>query len=130
MGMNMRGYQQYKEDSLNTMTQGELLNLVYDELYKRLTQAGIAIEQKQYEAGEAMVERSIMIIRYLDSALDRRYPVSAELSRLYEFFCYELNRVKFGRNMTELERIKNMVGELRDSFKQAETNVISDGKAV
>ena len=33
--MDMRGYQRYREDSLNTMTQGELLLLLYDELIKR-----------------------------------------------------------------------------------------------
>ena len=30
--MDMKGYQQYKEQSVNTMTQGELLLLLYDEL--------------------------------------------------------------------------------------------------
>ena len=35
--MEMRGFQQYKEQSINTMTQGELLLLLYDELVKRLT---------------------------------------------------------------------------------------------
>ena len=37
--MDLRGYQHYREDVLNTMTQGELLLLLYDELVKRLTQA-------------------------------------------------------------------------------------------
>ena len=37
--MDMRGFQQYKEQSVNTMTQSELLLLLYDELFKRLTQA-------------------------------------------------------------------------------------------
>ena len=35
--MDMRGFQQYKEQSVNTMTQSELLLLLYDELFKRLT---------------------------------------------------------------------------------------------
>ena len=30
--MDMRGYQRYREDSLSTMTQGELLLLLFDEL--------------------------------------------------------------------------------------------------
>ena len=30
--MDMRGYQHYREDAVNTMTQGELLLLLYDEL--------------------------------------------------------------------------------------------------
>ena len=44
--MDMRGYQQYREQSLNTMTQGELLLLVYDELVKRLTQAELALAKE------------------------------------------------------------------------------------
>ena len=42
------------------------------------------------------------------------------LARLYDFFSYELNRVKAGRNRTELERVKAMVMELRDTFREAE----------
>ena len=44
--MDMRGYQRYREDSLNTMTQGELLLLLYDELIKRLTQAELSLGQE------------------------------------------------------------------------------------
>ena len=47
--MDMRGYQRYREDSLNTMTQGELLLLLYDELIKRLTQAELSLGQENYE---------------------------------------------------------------------------------
>ena len=46
--MDMRGYQRYREDSLNTMTQGELLLLLYDELIKRLTQAELSLGQENY----------------------------------------------------------------------------------
>ena len=66
------------------------------------------------------VDRSIEILRYLDDTLDRKYPISAELSRLYEFFRFELNRVKVGRNKTELDHIRPMITELRDSFRTAD----------
>lgn len=118
--MDMRGYQRYREDSLNTMTQGELLLLVYDELVKRLTQAELMLAKEQYPAFEAAVDKSLQIIRYLDNTLDRQYPISQNLSRLYDYFCYELSRVKTGRNSEELARVKAMAGELRDSFRQAD----------
>ena len=118
--MDMRGYQRYREDSLNTMTQGELLLLVYDELVKRLTQAELMLAKEQYPALEAAVDNSLQIIRYLDNTLDRQYPISQNLSRLYDYFCYELSRVKAGRNSEELARVKAMTGELRDSFRQAD----------
>ena len=52
--------------------------------------------------------------------MDRQYPISAELHRLYDFFCYELSRIKVGRNMNELRRVKPMLTDLRDSFHAAE----------
>ena len=123
--MDMRGYQQYRQNSLETMTQGELLLLVYDELVKRLKLAHIELGRQQYDNFEKAVDRSLEIVRYLSDTLDRRYPISANLDRLYEYFCYELSRVKAGRNETELERVTRMVDELRDSFRQAEKNSIA-----
>lgn len=120
--MDMRGYQQYRQNSLETMTQGELLLLVYDELIKRLKLANIELGRQQYDNFEKAVDRAMEIIRYLSATLDRRYPISKNLSQLYEFFCYELSRVKAGRNATELERVIRMAGELRDSFRQADKN--------
>ena len=58
--MDMRGYQRYREDSLNTMTQGELLLLLYDELIKRLTQAELSLGQENYEVFEAVSISSII----------------------------------------------------------------------
>ena len=118
--MDMRGYQHYREESVNTMTPGELLMLLYDELVKRLTIAELELSREKYPTFEAAVDRSVDIIRYLDDTLDRQYPISGDLARLYEYFCYELSRVRFGHNATELKRVKTMVTELRDSFRQAE----------
>lgn len=120
--MDTRGYQQYKQQSVNTMTQGELLLLLYDELVKRITRAELSLEKQDYALFESSVDRCADIIRYLDDTLDRQYPISAELGRLYEFFCYELARIKAGRNQEELKRIKPMLSDLRDSFRQADKN--------
>lgn len=120
--MDMRGYQHYREQSVNTMTSGELLLLLYDELVKRLTQAEISLDKQDYPTFEGAVNRSVDIIHYLDDTLDRQYPISAQLARLYEYFCYELSRVKIGRNCTELQRVKRMAGELRESFRTADKN--------
>lgn len=120
--MDMRGYQHYREDALNTMTPGELLLVVYDELVKRLTQAELLLTKEDYTAFESAVDRAVDIVHYLDDTLDRQYPISLDLARLYDFFCYELSRVKSGRNKTELERIKRMASELRESFRTAEKN--------
>ena len=118
--MDMKGFQQYKEQSVNTMTQGELLLLLYDELYKRLSQAELMLDQQNYPVYESSIERSVAIIDYLDSTLDRQYPISKNLTQLYEYFTYELGRVKIGRRQDLLAHVKSMIGELRDAFRQAQ----------
>lgn len=115
-----QGYQGYKEQGINEMSPGELLLLLYDELMKRLLRAGLALDKEDYGLFEASVDRSLDIIRYLDDTLDMQYPISRNLNRLYDYFSFELNRVKAGRNKTELKRVETMVGELRDSFREAQ----------
>ena len=114
-----QGYQGYKEQGINDMTPGELLLLLYDELVKRLVRADLALGKKDWSLFDASVDRCLDILRYLDDTLDMQYPISRNLNRLYDYFSYELNRVKAGRNKTELDRVKTMVGELRDSFREA-----------
>ncbi|WP_295764717.1 flagellar export chaperone FliS [uncultured Oscillibacter sp.] len=118
--MDMKGFQHYKEQSVNTMTQGELLLLLYDELYKRLSQAELMLDQQDYPVYEASIERAVAIIDYLDSTLDRQYEISGNLTQLYEYFTYELGRAKIGRRKEVLTHVKSMVGELRDAFRQAQ----------
>lgn len=117
--MDARGYQQYKQQSVNTMTQSELLLLLYDELVKRVTRAELALGKEDFPLFEQSVDRCVEIIHYLDDTLDRQYPISHDLARLYEYFCYELSRVKIGRNLAELQRVKPMLTDLRDSFRTA-----------
>lgn len=118
--MDARGLQNYKAQSLNTMTQGELLILLMDELVKRMMRADIALEQQDIPLFEASIQRCIDIVRYLDDTLDRRFEVSRGLHRLYDFFCYDFNRIVIGRNKKELDKLRPMITDLRDTFRIAE----------
>ena len=118
--MDMQGYQQYKAQSINTMTQGELLMLLYDELGKRLIRTELALKNKDFELFETSVVRCIDIVRYLDRTLDMKYPISRDLHRLYDYFLYMLNRVRFGRNAQVLEQIKPQLIDMRDTFRKAQ----------
>ena len=126
--MDMRGYQQYKQQSVNSMTPGELLLLLYDELVKRATMASIALDKEDFPTFEAAVQRCIDIVNYLDETLDRKYPISHDLSRLYEYFTYQLGRIKIGRNKKELEQLRPMLAEMRDTFHAAEKNSAVQGR--
>lgn len=126
--MEQNPIQHYKEQSISTMTPNELLLLLYDELMKNLMRCELALEQKQYELLEASADKSADIIRYLDETLDDRYPISQNLHKLYEYFIYQLTRVKIGRNGKVLDEVRGMVGDLRDSFRQAEKNCAEEAE--
>ena len=68
--MDRRGYQQYKQQAINSMTPGELLLLLYDELVKRGTMASIALDKKDYPVFEASVERCMDCLLYTSDAAD------------------------------------------------------------
>ena len=118
--MDARGYQQYKQQSINSMTPGELLLLLYDELVKRSTLASIALDKQDWPTFEAALERCTDIVNYLDETLDHQYPISQDLARMYDYFTYQMGRIKIGRNKAELERLRPMLADMRDSFRAAE----------
>ena len=114
------GYEQYKEQSINTMTKGEQLVLLFDEVVKNLKKSEIAIETKNYELLDVSIQKATDIVRYLISILDRSIPISNELYRMYDFFIYEFNRIKAGRNAEVIEEVKELVIEMRDAFREAD----------
>lgn len=91
--MYQNGYQQYKMQTVNTMTRSEMLLLLYDELIKRLNRAQIALDDKNYDLFEKSVKRSREIVDYLNRTLNMEYRISYDLRRMYEFFLYELSRL-------------------------------------
>ncbi|MCI8834510.1 MAG: flagellar protein FliS [Ruminococcus sp.] len=117
--MYQSGYEQYKMQSVNTMTRSEMLLLLYDELIKRLTRAQIALDDKNYALFDKSVQRSREIVQYLKKTLNMEYKISYELRRMYEFFLFEISRLQAGRNGAVVDELKPLVIELRDAFKEA-----------
>ena len=117
--MYQNGYEQYKLQSVNTMTSGEMLLLLYDELLKRLARAQIALEDENYDLFNQSVQRSKEIVQYLNTTLNMNYKISYELRRMYDFFLFELSRLQAGRKVAVIQELKPLVAELRDAFKEA-----------
>lgn len=113
------GYRQYRSQAVNTMTQSEMLLLLYDELVKRIRRAEMALEEKDYEVFEASVVRAKEIVHYLKQTLKSGFEVSRGLNALYDFFIFELSRAAAGRKAGSLKDVERLACELRDAFRQA-----------
>lgn len=124
----MYGYQNYKEQSVETMTKGEMLILLYEEFTKRLIRGKVYLEKEDYENFEADIQRALDIVSYLISSLDMKYPISKELYRMYDFFKYELNRIKIGRKVEVIDELLPFVKDMKESFREAEKRAKLDIK--
>ena len=114
------GLQSYKEQAVATMTQGEMLILLYDEMIKRFKKGKILIEHGDFETAESDLGRAREIIAYLESSLDRQYEISRELRRFYRFFDYQAARILAGRKAELVDELVPLIEDLRDTFKQAD----------
>lgn len=116
----MNGYQQYKQQSVETMTSGEMLIMLFDGAIKNLTAADFALQKENYPLFDVAVEKTEKIIRYLRATLNMKYDISKELDRLYEYYLYLLMRLKAGRKHEIIAELKEHMTELRDTFREAD----------
>lgn len=105
---------------MNTMTSGELLLLLFDESAKRLTKAEMSLKNDDIPTFTASMERVSEIIRYLDTTLDKSYSISHDISRMYEYFQFQIARIKAGRNVELIHGLRTMLMDLRNTFKEAD----------
>ena len=116
--MNINGYQQYKQQSVNTMTNGEILTLLFDGVIRNLTSAELAMERQDFDAFGVSIDKAEKIIRSLSGMLDMDYDVSKDLYR--DYFLFQLRRLRAGRRQEIVDELKKMVADLRDTFKEAD----------
>lgn len=121
--MPMNAYNRYQEQSVMTMTSGEMLMKLYDETIKQLQAGKRFIEAKDMQQAEKALQKAQTILEYLRSTLNRKYPISANLSSLYRFFKEQIMSAIIRRDVKPLDDITPMVEELRDAFAQADKQV-------
>ncbi len=113
-------YQQYKQQSVMTMTQGELVVQLFEGCSKKLNLAVLHIEEGETEKAEEQLYKAQRIVNYLNASLDRTVPISNELAALYDFFIRMIVKSKIKMSADIIKEIIPMIDGLGDSFRQAE----------
>ena len=113
-------YKNYKNMSINTMTKGEQLVLLFDKAVQRMVAAVALLEEKKVNEAEIIISKTVDIFNYLMVCLDQGYEVSSDLMRIYAFINGELLKVKIKRDKSYIEGILPIVKELRDTWAEAE----------
>lgn len=113
-------YEEYKKQSIMTMTQGELVVQLFRGCTKRLNLAILFMEEKNPEKAEESLYKAQRILNYLNASLDRNVDISSNLNALYDYFIRVIVKAKIKMNPDLLREIIPMIDGLGDSFQQAE----------
>lgn len=120
-------YQAYKQQSVMTMTQGEMLNTLYDGLLKALYAAKGGLETRDYTVANRELIRAQKILNYLKTTLNHQYEIANNLEMLYNFFLEQIVQANVRKSSEHMDDVIEMVTQLRDAFVQADKNVRSQG---
>lgn len=112
-------YQQYKKQSILTMTSEELLLVLFDELVKRIKQAEASMENKNIAATNDNLMRAQNIVRYLIQTLNEDYAIAEELKSLYNFFLRQLIEANTKKDVRILKELEPLITDMCDTWKQA-----------
>ncbi len=116
-------YEKYKEQSVMTMTQGDMINLLFDEIMNRLNKGLACLAVRDYEGTNFHFQKSQIIVNHLSDALDHQYSVAGGLDALYEYFYHQILQANIKKTPEPVEEILPMLAELKEAFAQADRQV-------
>ncbi len=113
-------FEQYKKTSVNTMTKGELLILLFDEAIKKLKQSKILMENDDLKNANISIEKTRKIFNHLIVTLDDKYQLSQDLEDMYMFFNSQLIKASSMKSTKYIDDILPMVKDLRNTWAEAD----------
>ena len=113
-------YQKYMQQSVNSLTAGEQINLLFDQACVNISKAIEAIENKDINGAHNSIVKTEDIFYYLIDSLDMSYPISKNLLALYDFVTDRLVQANIKKDVKPLREAQKIANELRDTWKKAE----------
>ncbi len=118
--MTRNPYAAYKQQSVMTMTPGQMLIAVFDELIKQLKIAQISFEDNNLSEINRSLLKAQKIITELRTTLNFVYEISKNLNDIYNFLNRAIINANVKKDPSELDDVLQIVTELRDAFSEAE----------
>ena len=94
-----------------------LVVMLYDGARRFLFQASVAMRNEQIELSHRKLRRAEDIIQHLRDTLDMEQgEISQRLEAIYLFCLRHLQQARFDRDVTKLEQVSGLLGELREAW--------------
>lgn len=113
-------YQQYKAQSLETLTKGEIVVKLFEEASKQISMAIFFTNSNNSSKAYNCIAKAQKIIRTLDFSLDMKYAISIELNEMYLFLHDKLGEAISKKDISLMKELLSLVDDLKITFRQAE----------
>lgn len=112
-------YEKYKKTSVETISPGRLLVMLFDGAINSVQKAMEDIDQQRVAEAHKHMVRAQNIILELRNTLNMDYSVSAPLWELYDYIYRELVEANIHKDRLVLEKILPFLTELRQTWQEA-----------
>lgn len=116
--MYANAYQQYKQQTISTMTPMDMVVKLFSEAEREISRAIFYINNKNFGSANESIVKAQTIIQTLQGSLDMQYEVSDGLNALYSFFVQQLIQANLKKDVAILGEVLPMLVELRETFSQ------------
>lgn len=109
----------YQQNSVTTKSPGELTLMLYDGCIKFITGAIEAVESNNIEKRNECIQKAQKILQEFMVTLNMDIAMANNLMLLYDYVHQRLTKANIEHDRVILEEAREMVTELRDTWKAA-----------
>lgn len=118
--MQQNPYQKFMQQSVTTMTPGQLVVALYDKAITELNKAVYYIEEEpSIPKAHNSIIRVLDIVDTLDAHLKEKYEISKSLAAMYQYFRESLTKANVKKDAGILKELIPFFQEIRDAFAEA-----------
>lgn len=118
--MQQNPYQKFMQQTVTTMTPGQLVVALYDKAITELNKAVYYIEEEpSIPKTHNSIIRVLDIVDTLDSHLKEKYEISKSLAAMYQYFRESLTKANVKKDASILKELIPFFQEIRDAFAEA-----------
>ena len=123
--MMRQSYETYKQQLVMTMTQAEMLTMLYDGILKEIyiVRQAFLLEPKDLAIINKGLQKAQRILNYLIASLDTKYDVAIGLLSLYDYCGWVLTQANIKKDPEGLEDVEEIIAELKESYISADRNL-------
>ncbi len=118
-GYASRGHQTYANNAVSTQSQGQLIIMLYDGAIKFIDRAMEGIDSRQIQEAHVNIVKTQKIVNELMVTLNLNTgEVAQQLLSLYQYMYQQLVQANIKKDVQLLSEVKELLIDLRDTWKQ------------